>query len=322
LAIQNNRIAVQLMTKYLSFQRDIANFRSWWEATLQQQEDKQRVVTPLYHYTNATGLLGIIRAEEIWFTSMFHLNDPGELKYGLANALNLLGKLSKAAGPRAEHSFRHFANGVPGLTSIFGYYIASFSRSADDLGQWRAYGDNGRGFAIGLAPRLFHPTPAPHDQQPNERAYIAEVIYGHSNAQDLLSAPIERVISILNRVEAVDEAQLATCIAECWTALSVPIFWYALQTKHEAYSNEQETRLMIQAFREHLRDHIQLRSRGSSLVPFIRHPFPVKKSNAIVEIVVGPAADAMAEDAVKTFVWSEGLSEDVKIRRSHVPYRA
>jgi hypothetical protein len=35
------------------------------------------------------------------------------------------------------------------------FYIASFSRVPNDLGQWRAYADNGRGFAIGFFPRLF-----------------------------------------------------------------------------------------------------------------------------------------------------------------------
>ena len=35
------------------------------------------------------------------------------------------------------------------------FFIASFSRDRDDLGQWRAYADDGRGFAIGFSPRLF-----------------------------------------------------------------------------------------------------------------------------------------------------------------------
>ncbi len=40
--------------------------------------------------------------------------------------------------------------------SELGFFVASFSRAADDLGQWRGYGDDGRGFAVGFAPGLFH----------------------------------------------------------------------------------------------------------------------------------------------------------------------
>jgi hypothetical protein len=34
-------------------------------------------------------------------------------------------------------------------------YIASFSRARNDLAQWRAYADNGQGFAIGFSPHMF-----------------------------------------------------------------------------------------------------------------------------------------------------------------------
>lgn len=35
------------------------------------------------------------------------------------------------------------------------FFVASFSRARNDLGQWRTYADNGRGFAIGFAPAVF-----------------------------------------------------------------------------------------------------------------------------------------------------------------------
>ena len=47
------------------------------------------------------------------------------------------------------------------VKEIFGFYIASFSRDRNDLGQWRAYADNGGGFALGLAPHLFEAVELP-----------------------------------------------------------------------------------------------------------------------------------------------------------------
>jgi hypothetical protein len=43
---------------------------------------RDTVTVPLYHYTDARGLEGIITAQQIWFTHYEHLNDPSELEFG------------------------------------------------------------------------------------------------------------------------------------------------------------------------------------------------------------------------------------------------
>lgn len=306
-----------------ALRRELAIFNTWWHETLELQGVAQLVKTPLYHYTGASGLQGIIENQEIWFTSMFHLNDPTELKYGWEIAQEFLREHGDLGDEHRKTLCEDFTNGFNGMVKIFGYFVASFSRNEDDLGQWRAYGDNGRGFAIGLAPRLFNPIPPTDGQQPHEKAYVAEVIYGRSNAKALFSDAIIRVMKIARAVsikDFEDQAKTIEFIADCWSALTLPICWYALQTKHEAYSQEQETRLMIQASRADLREHIKIRSRNSSLVPYIKYPLPVREIGNIVEIVIGPAADQRAEDAVQTLVFATGLSEEIKIRRSSIPY--
>ena len=59
--------------------------------------------------------------------------------------------------------------------STLEFFIASFSRARDDLGQWRAYADNGRGFAIGLSPRMFKIV----DKPPPDRLpeFVGQVLY-------------------------------------------------------------------------------------------------------------------------------------------------
>jgi hypothetical protein len=37
----------------------------------------------LYHYTNASGLLGILDGGKIWASSAYHMNDTGEFRYAL-----------------------------------------------------------------------------------------------------------------------------------------------------------------------------------------------------------------------------------------------
>ena len=111
----------------------------------------------LYHYTDVRGLKGILEAGQIWFTDYRHLNDPSELTHGIDMARDVAHHIATGADGRVRlfldyflDLFRH-DNFAPTLE----FFIACFSRARDDLGQWRAYADNGRGVAIGLSPSLF-----------------------------------------------------------------------------------------------------------------------------------------------------------------------
>jgi hypothetical protein len=54
-------------------------FNVWYESTLEKEGADEKVQTPLFHYTSASALQGIIESQKIWLTSMFHLIDPARL---------------------------------------------------------------------------------------------------------------------------------------------------------------------------------------------------------------------------------------------------
>src|SRR6516165_3721803 len=56
-----------------------ALFRAWAADRLLRAQEAQKILEPLYHYTDAGGLKGIIESQQIWFTSHRYLNDPSEL---------------------------------------------------------------------------------------------------------------------------------------------------------------------------------------------------------------------------------------------------
>lgn len=302
----------------------IVEFTKWWNEQLSKQERAQKVETPLYHYTDANGLAGIIKNQKIWFTSMFHLNDPSELKYGLEIAAELLNDARDSDNDAVKLFVKTMLSGIPKFaTEYFGYYVASFSRDSNDLGQWRAYADNGRGYALGLAPQLFQ-RESKDDAAPNQIFFVAEVDYCRKNVKQLLREPIGRAVQIAanaktDRLKTSDQS--VDFFVEMQIALATPIFWYAMTTKHEAYRHEQETRLLIIDDREKLKDDIKIRTRGSNIVPFIPVSMPVKEAGSITEIVIGPSADSDAEDAIRTLLLSEQLGREIPIRRSGIPYR-
>jgi hypothetical protein len=77
------------------------------------------------------------------------------------------------------------------MDRTFGFYIASFSRSRDDLYQWRKYGQNGPRFAIGLASKFFAIEDKPN-RQPHEKVFVSPVYYG-ADADRMLHLQLLRV---------------------------------------------------------------------------------------------------------------------------------
>jgi hypothetical protein len=112
----------------------------------------------LYHYTDDNGLEGILRNQEIWATHYKCLNDTSELMSGEQHVEQVLPTIPDTLSDDLE---RLFAKVVceryldRPRVSIVETFVASFSLEADSLPQWRAYGADGHGYAIGFA---FAPT--------------------------------------------------------------------------------------------------------------------------------------------------------------------
>jgi Protein of unknown function (DUF2971) len=106
----------------------------------------------IYHYTNDAGLKGIIESGKLWFSDIFGLNDPSEFRHGLKVAIDVL--KSRTTGARPE--IATFASQLErfdvdaGIEAAGHFFICCFSGDSDDLGQWRAYADDGRGYALGF----------------------------------------------------------------------------------------------------------------------------------------------------------------------------
>ncbi len=301
-------------------------FSDWWDRRGRDLEAAHEVRQPLFHYTDMAGLLGIITTEQMWFTSMFHLNDPSELSYGINLATEALEEQAKASDHIVE-TFCRWTHHVLVKSGgeIFGFYVASFSQAGNDLSQWRAYADNGRGVALGLAPSLFK---VAHDSAAvavAEKTLVANVSYNPDEVRKNMAEAIQRAATLLAR-EHRDRHVHSAAEAEKFGKqlaghLAVSILTYAITCKHPAYANEQETRLLIVNDLAKLDPITLTRRRGSSLIPYIASPLRVRQPGAITKIMIGPSAEDMADDAVRAFLRQQGLPSDI-VEPSDIPYQA
>jgi hypothetical protein len=96
----------------------------------------------------------------------------------------------------------------------------------------------------------------------------------------------------------------------------------SLTVKHEAYSNEQEVRLVILGTRDNQKPYLRTRIRSSEIVPYMEGDMPLRDKNGITEIVIGPAAVSSANDAVHSLLQSLAVEPGDRIKNSGIPYRA
>ena len=106
----------------------------------------------IWHYTNGAGLLGIIRDNAIWASSVLTLNDSSEVEFGMAVldevwksirdqfSMDIVTMVEDMLGESAQRAARQ---------DIF---IACASKHHDSLNQWQGYA-GAQGYAISLNTR-------------------------------------------------------------------------------------------------------------------------------------------------------------------------
>nr|WP_237612902.1 DUF2971 domain-containing protein [Pedobacter glucosidilyticus] len=100
----------------------------------------------LYHYTDAKGLLGIIKEQQFFATHSSFLNDKNEFEYGR----NLLIQVLNDRAIDDIENQKIINNLILAIEKNVTneYYITCFSGHKDDINQWIKYGKSGFGFCL------------------------------------------------------------------------------------------------------------------------------------------------------------------------------
>lgn len=136
-----------------------------WEIFLNWLRDvvdagSEPVTGPLWHYTNADGVKGIVTTDRLWATDTAFLNDSAELVYGLDLALGAVREIAgqgvSTPTARLMAALAEPESGIlrPFLDESLRLFVTCFCTNDDLLSQWRAYGGQSHagGYAIGFQP--------------------------------------------------------------------------------------------------------------------------------------------------------------------------
>lgn len=292
-------------------------------ATFLKGVDSREPPEIIYHYTNDEGLRGILESGQIWLSDIFNLNDPSELSHGFSHAVNILNRKAENGPPESQQFAKNFAAfHRGGMRKTAHYFVCSFSEDGDDLGQWRAYADNGRGYAIGFNAKALENAFAYEDGQPIPNNSTFHITYKDTVLADIHRQIIEHMFDLISlpRGRNLDNATVNAYMQELSVLLSVHALRASLFCKHKAYEHEKEYRF-FQIHRADMPPEIKQRYRSYELVRYREFAWKRLQAGALKQIIVGPAADRIKATQFAADCMSAFDMRDIEIRYSAIPYR-
>ncbi|UQR62376.1 DUF2971 domain-containing protein [Bradyrhizobium sp. C-145] len=295
----------------------VEKFAAWSKKQLLVEQNAATPTVPLYHYTGEEALAGILRHEKLWCFSHLHQSDPKEFEYSLAGALDVIRQVGKSE----DFWTKHFCGCLEdmlvtnGLASPFDFYLFSLSRHRDDPGQWRQYGRNGQGFAIGVTPLLLQPDTDVLSAQANENLHIGRVIYGDRETKARHRLVIRKAAAITSQVvrrnrQWIDLVRPVSYLAAmAREVLASQLIWNCLTAKEMKFANEREVRGIVMGVRNRFDAHRKMLGTRA----YIEVPLLLRTPSAIAEILVGPNAPAGAEDKVRALLQAEGYADSIPV---------
>ena len=288
--------------------------------------------TRVYHYTNASGLLGIIDSSTVWASSPLGLNDTSELAYGRSVVAAAWSEWDKS-GLRptlceaVDQFFRDDEMSARLLESI---YILSASFDGDSLNQWQGYSGR-QGYCVALNTKTPLATVLPKEVV-NPPGFVSSwfgiggwfsVIY---DPEEQLEAA-RNVLSTLVSVAPDNDEDLVNNFRYEVGHLISPLI---VQIKHPAFLDEREVRFIAaRAFNV----PEESRTGAYGIIPYVSlgagpHSAPSfidgrDKSQLPIEgVVCGPTNESerpYVEQSARRLLSTRGY--EVPVTTSKVPYR-
>jgi hypothetical protein len=282
----------------------------------------------LYHYCSAQTFMSIIRTRTIRFGDINMMNDSEEFRWGYkvfirgVNRFLSREKLSEKAPVIPKEFFDAVDEVVSSVQLAAHPFVACFSKEPDSLEQWRAYGDDGRGFAIAFAAEKLERLPVTmfdvlYDQEEQLREMMAWLIVLYDEYQKIESEDSRNEF----RLSCADLGMMFT------------------RFKHPTFKAEQEVRCvhalqLIKTERGARKfvdpggerggvvfegQQVGFYVRDGHLTAHVDLPMDVNGTSPIEAVVTGPKNHGGTANLL-LYLASEGF-EDIRFAHSTIPYR-
>ncbi len=278
----------------------------------------------LYHYTSLDGFKGIISSNSFWLSNSFKTNDKREIIW-------VLDKIREMYPEKAEVINKLSDFYKIWISNYFRPHIGCFSRNRDQLSQWRAYGNDGKGICIGFNKEYFEQI----REIDNKEFKIQDVLYDIEEQKEIISEMIAR-ISNLSKSDFpdypnvdIESFDFFDIIEECDNGFSGMLLTSLLldlgiEFKNSCFEEEEEVRL-VHGYNKLAAepDMFKYRFTDDDMITYIDIPlfFEGVDIKAISEIIIGPKCKITIKD-LEQYLGYQGdyRSIEINVLKSSASY--
>ncbi|MCL4852241.1 MAG: DUF2971 domain-containing protein [Bryobacteraceae bacterium] len=229
-------------------------------------DQSQSAPPELFHYSSAEGFYGIAQNKMLWASEAMCMNDPTE---GVHAGRLVLQRLKERHTDVPPDIVEVFSEQYLVSTLDNQVFVACFCDDGDLLSQWRAYGRDGRGFAVGFDRKVLLDGVA-------EPARLAKVVYDDSQ----LLATVNIIID--HSVDAITKAYFKKGeFNRYWGFVANFLVQHLMRFKNAAFREEREWRLICLP----RKDTVKFRVANSRVIPYFELRF---SPDAISRVRLGP----------------------------------
>lgn len=262
----------------------------------------------VYHYTNASGLVGLLNTKCLWLTDYRFMNDAAEVSLGTERARAMLKDKIYKENDGLRKKF--LSTCEKQLREDGTSFVFSLTEKKDDLSQWRGYANEGRGFSVGFDTKSIRD----HSAISNEYSF-GKISYNGSLHDKQCNKAVDEFLreysskTDLKQIDTDDGAY----------ELSAVLDSYAAKYKHSSFSSEKEWRLHSYSDDN---SEIKVRVSDDKLIPYIEMDISSDSANfTIRQIGIGPGFKSQESAfAVERLCAQYGI--DVEVYFADSPYRS
>jgi DUF2971 family protein len=266
----------------------------------------------LFHYTDLEAVKGILTSKSLWLSKFTSTNDISEIRLAIQHFQAFVEKEARDVGEDEAGLLREAASRLEGFRKT-NICLASFCEEDDLLSQWRAYGNDGRGIALGFS------TPGLQALARRHNLSLYRCVYD-PKSQGRIASDLVKLLLKSARNRGARSAAGREALLEKFIALFLRV---APVIKDHRFGEEREWRLVSEALPYADRGMFPVLKGNQASVKFA-----IKLANGahghsdvLSRITIGPTLDPYnVHDAIELLAMRTGF--DVKkIEISGIPFR-
>ena len=271
-------------------------------------------IDTMYHYCSLESFCSIIKNRELWLTRTDYTNDKYEMQYIDHQMVNIVSELVEEKAIKKE-SLDEIINFYENNNWYGKMYIGCFSKTKENLSQWRLYSDDAKGVSIGFStPKLSCKLVIKPELSILMSGYVG---YKVKYFNDEMREKIKKDIMVSIEKDGHYEIKIEDFIR----------YKENNYIKGDEFKYEEEYRILYNPKQKNIgnacfdvddefykEDKMDFRLRSGKLIPYWKMPI----KDTINEVVLGSKCDVNAEE-VKNFLRKYGFY-DVYVNKSDLSY--